>query len=910
MGKKILVAFLFFSFGISAQSIRLQGNAFDSTAKQGLPNVLLMAVKFSDSTLVNFTRTNKDGLLKPIKVPLDTYIVIMSHPNFSDKTYLLLPGKNDSLFTFKNVILPPKSMVLNEVEVIAYKDKSYYKGDTLIFTADSFKTRPNATVEDLLKKLPGVRVDAAGKITIQGKQVDQVLVDGDEFFGGDPTIATRNLNAASVENVQVYDKKNESTEEGKEETVKVVNLKLKEDAKKGYFGKVSGASDAEQFYEGELLFNKFKGNRKLSVFGLLANTPKQGFDWGEIDKYGLSGEQEWNYDEENNTWTSNRDGRTGKPQTGKGGFYYSDKFSKRTKLNTDYTFNQGQIQTKEENNTQFFLTDTVYSNANVNSTQIKNQNHAINMRFTHKLDSLTELVVVPKVKYALGENNSIQTSEFVSQENVLTRNTTIQNKNNSEKTDMNVLITVARDFMKKDRKLIFNYQPIYNTNTSTSLLNTQLRYYLNQENDSSLIQKRTQENNKMEHNASLVYTEPFTKKFKTEISYNFSQNQNSSYRNTFDYSGTAYDIFNPLQSNNFENKRLVNKAGAKLIYEVKKYRISIGTQLRNTQQENLNLSNGSRLSLKVDNILPNASFNYKISQGSNLNIRYSTSSQLPDLLQMQPVIDNSNPNRISIGNPNLKPTFGNQMNLNYYFYKGISDVNMWAGANGGNTNNQISYATTFDDQGKAISQPVNINGNYYGNVYVGGGFPVFKKFMKVYYNLQSSFSNNVSMVNGVKNITQNTSFGPNLNFEKQTELFDINLGVNYEYNKPKTNLSTLSSQPYYSYQLSGNILVKLPKKFSITTDGNYNNNGNRTPGYNLNYFIWNASLNKTFLKTENLVLSFLANDILNQNISNQREINSNQIVDTKTQIIRRYFLLKLLYKFNSQKTKEDENEYD
>jgi hypothetical protein len=132
-------------------------------------------------------------------------------------------------------------MVLNEVEVIAYKDKSYYKGDTLIFTADSFKTRPNATVEDLLKKLPGVRVDAAGKITIQGKQVDQVLVDGDEFFGGDPTIATRNLNAASVENVQVYDKKNESTEEGKEETVKVVNLKLKEDAKKGLFRQSFGS---------------------------------------------------------------------------------------------------------------------------------------------------------------------------------------------------------------------------------------------------------------------------------------------------------------------------------------------------------------------------------------------------------------------------------------------------------------------------------------------------------------------------------------------------------------------------------------------------------------------------------------------------------------------------------------------
>ncbi|MBS4066195.1 MAG: hypothetical protein KGZ74_16670, partial [Chitinophagaceae bacterium] len=162
MRKKIptLIFLLFSLFSFKAQTLKLSGNINDTAGKTGLPNVLMMALKFSDSTLVNYTRSNSTGILKPVKVPLDTYLVILSHPNFSDKTYILVPSPEDSTFNFKNVVLPPKSFLLNEVEIMAPKEKSYYKGDTLIFTADSFKTAPNATVEDLLKRLPGVKVDA------------------------------------------------------------------------------------------------------------------------------------------------------------------------------------------------------------------------------------------------------------------------------------------------------------------------------------------------------------------------------------------------------------------------------------------------------------------------------------------------------------------------------------------------------------------------------------------------------------------------------------------------------------------------------------------------------------------------------------------------------------------------------
>jgi len=902
--------FMFLAFNAFTQNIKFSGNIVDTLAKQPLHNAILMALKFRDSSLVAFSKSNRDGILKPIKVPLDTYLVIIAHPLFSDKTYFLAPSPKDSVFKFKNVVLPSKLIELKEVEIIAGKDKSYYKGDTLIFTADSFKTKANATVEDLLKKLPGIRVDAEGKITVQGKKVDQVLVDGDEFFGTDPTIATRNLNATAVENVQVYEKKNESTEEGKDETVKVINLQLKDDAKKGYFGKVSGATDFQNFYENDLLFNKFKKNRKISVFGLAANTPKQGFSWQDANKYGLDNETPWSYDEENDMWTNNRGDKTGLPQTLKTGLYFSDKIAKKTKINSNYTFNQNQLQSQTETNTQFFLQDTSYTNLQSVSSTMGNQNHNFNLKIVQKIDSLTELTIVPKVDYNIKTNNNIQNDDFLTQEGLLTRNTRIQNNTKIQSSNIQAQIKISRKFSKKDRVLNINYQPNYTESNSNTTLSTNFYYYLNQLNDARLLQKKDQHQYKTEHTANIVFIEPITKKFKTEINYTLYNLQSINNRSTFDSTATGFDLYNPLQSNNFTNRNFVNKGGLKLIYDVKKYKISAGANLRNVNQVNDNITTGAVTKINVNNILPNAQFVLRPNQATNLSFNYNGNARQPDLQQLQPVIDNSDPNRISSGNPNLKPSFSNNGNINFYTYKAISDRNLYAGANFGNTINQISNTVFYDSLGKAISTPTNVNGNYFSNFYMGGGLPLFKKFLKIYYSLNGNFSNNVSFVNKDKNISQNINIGPDLTLEKQSDNYEVSVSGNYNYAIAKSNISSSANQPYYTYGFSGNILVKLPKKFLITTDGNYTNNGNRTPGYNLNYFIWNASIGKTLLKNQNLIISINAYDILNQNISNSRFNNTNQIIDTKTQIIKRYFLLKALLKLNSQKKKEEDEDED
>jgi hypothetical protein len=908
---RILLAVAFFAVAAitgSAQTLRFSGNVRDTSGQGVTSNVLLMTVRFSDSTLAGFTRSDANGLFRPFTVPKDTYVVILSHPRFSDRTFLVVPSENDTAYNFQNVILPPKSVTLNEVEVIAYRDKSYYKGDTLVFTADSFRTRPNASVEDLLKKLPGFRVDQAGKITIQGKQVDQVLVDGEEFFGTDPTVATRNLNASSVQNVQVYDRKNEDATEGTDETLKVVNLQMKEDSKKGYFGKAAAAGDFQKFYEGELLANRFQGPRKVSLFALGANTPRQAFSGADADQYGLSGEQNWTYDDETNNWVDNRDNRKGIPRTLRSGLYYNDKFG-RTKLNTDYTFMNSNMLSGGETNTQFFLGDTTFSNRRVNSNLSNTTGHKFNLKIVSKLDSLTELTVFPKIRINSSDNSSGQTDDFISGSDVLTRQTELNNNSHNESSDLNASVKLSRNFRKKDRNFTIAYQPGQYRSTGTSTLNTTFRYYTADLPDSVLEQRRTQVNFRNDQNATITFTEPLDLKFKAEASYNVNYNRNGSNRQTFDLVTSGNDIFNPILSNNFDNTRLIQRGSARIIYEVKKYRVGVGTALRNVKQENVNLTTGQVLRQNVDNVLPNASFWYKFNQGSRVSLNYNTNSQQPDLQQMQPVRDVSDPNRITEGNPSLRPTFSNNFNLNYYIFKGISDVNFWTGVNYGNTLHQISNSIVYDSLGRAVTKPINVDGSYYGNAWMGGGFPLFNRFIKVMPRANSSISNNVSYINGERVDTRNLSLGPAIELEKETKDYEFELEGTYNYNAPRTTLSARSQQPYYTFGIRGLVMVRLPKKWKINLEGNYTNNGNRTPGYNLNYFILNASVEKSFFETENLVMSVSGNDILNQNIANERIVANNQIIDRKTNVIRRYFLLRVLYKFNSQKKKEgDEND--
>jgi hypothetical protein len=910
MKRYLLYFLLFSSISSFSQKFSISGSVQDTVAKGPLPNAIVMAIKLMDSTLVDFTRTNNEGIFKLKPLPIDTYQVVISHPKFADMGYFIFGDKKNLEYDFGKIILQPKNVSLDEVTIFAFKDPIYYKGDTLIYTADSFKTKANATVEDLLKKLPGLKVDKDGKITSQGKAVDKVLVDGDEFFGGDPTVATRNLNANSIESVQVYEKKSDDVANSStgEETQKILNLKLKDEAKKGYFGKVSGASDFQKFYEGEALGNYFKKKLKISVFGLISNTPNSSFGWDDVYKYGLNNEFDRRENEDGGwsmTMTSSQP--QGIPQNLKTGFYYTDKIFKNTKLNMNYTYNNSMVNSKTTQKAQYFLTDTSYTSDNIVESIQKNEAHAFNFGIEQRIDSLSDLYVTSKIKVLGSNTNSKDETDFLSSDNIKTRNTSIYNSSKSSGYDIANNLKYIKRFKKKDRLLNISYNNTFSETNSDGILKTDNYSYA----DSSVFlksvnQKKEGLNVNQSHIAGISYTEPITKKIKIEVSFDFMHYNSKQDKKAFNNIGGEYNELDSTFTNNFINQKQINRAGLKFIYEVKKMRFTIGTKARNVYVNNNNIFKNQHITQNFNNILPFSTLRYKFSENKSLDIRYTTSSQNPTISQLQPVRDNSNPNFINIGNPNLLPTFMHSINLNFNSWKSISGKYTWMGLTYNFINNDMATATSYDSIGRTVSQAINVNGNYNFNGYLGTSMPFFSKKLELGPNLWASYRENKSMINGLENKTQDIRSNVSLDIKLNLEKFTAGISGYYSYNSAFSSLNNKSNTPYSSQGISGNVSAKLPKNFTIESDANYTINSKRSNGYNINYLVWNASVSKIFFKKENFILGAYAYDILNQNISVDRDISSNVITDIKTNIISRYFLLKATFKFNSNKAKEED----
>ncbi len=909
--KTFLAVLVLLVFTTKAQRLSIQGTVQDTAAKQPLQNAVITVIKLGDSTMIEFTRSNEKGFFEIKEMPIDTYKVVISYRKFGDKILYVIGSAKNYEVNFNNIIMPPNSVNLDEVTIFAYKDPVYYKGDTLIYTADSFKVKPNATVEDLLKKLPGVKVDAKGKITAQGKEVSKVLVDGDEFFGADPTMATKNLAANSVESIQVYEKKDEnaSADNTSDETIKVMNLKLKDDAKKGYFGKVAAGSDGQKFYESSVLLNKFRNKQKISVFALGANTPKTGFGWNDVEKYGLDNERDYSWNEDNNNFSLTNDQGQGIPRTLNTGIYYNDKLSKKTKINSNYSYKNNLLVTESTQRSQYFLKDTNYITNNVNKNTSQNQNHTYNLTVTHEIDSLTKITLTPKITYNVNNSTTYADNNFATTEGVVSRETQNNNSNLSTGYDVSSGLRLNRSFKKKDRTLNAFYSFDYANNTGSGLLQTINSFYTTTVSAlNNIDQKKESSAQNLTHNASIIFFEPFTKKIKSEVTYEYTYNANNQYKKSLNKLNEDYSLLDSVFSNNFTNSKLVNQVKARLIYEIKKYRISIGTRVRQVSLINTNNYTNKVFKQNVNNILPFVNYNYNFSQNQHLSFNYNTNSQQPSINQLQPLQNNANQNFITLGNPNLRPTFAHQFNMNFNSYKPISGKYIWLGGNYVLTQNAFSSNLVYDSIGRSISTATNVNGNYTGSFFVGGNLPLYKRILNVSSNLNTNLYSNNNIINNQKNTTKNTSYSGNLQFTIDLDKYYFDLGSSYDYNIPYSTVNSQNNKAYTTQQFSFMGRVEFPKKIFIESDANYNINSKRTNGYNINYCIVNASLYKNFGKLENFILAIKAYDIFNQNIVANRQVYNNIITDSKTKIITRYFLLNITYKFNSQKTKEEGRE--
>ncbi len=905
----LLNFFLLLNFQVFAQDKMLvQGTVNDSTGTVPVKNAIVMAVRLRDSVLLGFQRTDAQGKFDLQNIPIDTFTLFVNHPNFEERSYYIIGSSENKEIIIPSVVLYGKFQEAQEVIIYANKEPIYYKGDTLVYVADSFQVAENAVVEDLLKKLPGIEIGKDGKITSQGKEISKVLVDGDEFFGSDPTIATKNLGAKGVQTVQVYEKKNEDAQEGDDETIQVLDLKLKDDAKKGYFGRTSIAGDFQNFYEGELLLNKFTNRQKISVFILGSNTPRSSFGYGDLNKFGLDNESRNSFDNGfGDTYEYDQNNNTGIPKTLKAGVYYSEKFGKTTSVNFNYSFYNTEIDSYSASRSQYFLADTTYYTDDSTRNQTFNQEHAFNLRFETNFDSLTKLTIRPRLSLKKADLDNNDFTQFVNSNNQPTRSTSIFNGNTSNGITSNNEIKLDRKFMKPKRELELKYQYNLNTNSSDGDLRSQNIYYDTLQFNDTINQTKIIDYDSKTQKASIEYYEPLNKFFRLSPQYRYEYDVDNQNKETYnnDASGNPQTFVQSL-SNKFENTTHRNIGGLKLLFESRKYSASAGMFVRNVQIDNVNFLLDKTINQNVTNFLPEARFAYKPSQATRFQVRYNTSSSQPSINALQPVADNTNPNYIRTGNPNLLPNYAHTVNVNFNTWNALSGRYLYSGTYLSLTNNAFGNSVVFDSEGRQFSQTVNVDGNYNGSLWFGMGIPFYKKMFTFSPSLNGNTYRSVNYINTQQNITDNYSITPSLNLEFESDSLEFEIGGNFSYNLPKSSLNTGSNQPYYTTELNAGVSWTLPGKYKLESEVIYTINSKRTTGYNINYLIWNAAIHKYFLKTSNLQLSLLLNDILNQNISNQRQIQQNVITDNRTQIISRYFLLKLTYRFNNNKTKEED----
>jgi len=915
---KILLSFAFslIILTASAQKVSQSGKIIDASGQMPIPNAVVMVLSASDSSLLTFTRTNADGNFELKNVPVGKCIFMVSHPLYAEYVDdIVIKSGSDKI---EPVSLTNKSKLLEAI-IIKTGGAIKIKGDTTIYTADSFNVSANANVEELLKKLPGIQVDKNGEIKAMGEKVEKVLVDGEEFFGDDPGMAVKNLRADAVKEVQVFDKKSEQAaftgiDDGN--TQKTINLKLKEDKKKGFFGKVSLAGgagkDITNRFNNNLLFGSFKGKRKISAFVLNGNTGQDGLSWQENQKYGGSDDNNFEMMDEDGIFAfsfarSGDDEIYINPENGfmrnvNAGVQYSNKWNDKHNFNFSPKFNQQDYSNIKNTKTITQIGDSaLIENSEVN-TKINRYNIKNSVIYDVKIDTSNSLKMTLRYNYFHSESDETTVSGTSGSTGVLKNATSRNSAINSDKYALIGNIIFKHRFSKPRRTLSITADLNANNSNSDNYLNSVNAVY------SALfpyvinIDQLTQSDNSTQKLSSkLIYTEPLTKKWSMELGYELSLNDGLNNQTTFAKAPNGYTNVVDSLTNDFKQKIIIHTPSAKFNFAYKKIKFNFGSGFGITDYDLLDKTSNIDYVRKYTNIFPSATFVYTYKSNHSLRVKYNGYNSQPTINQLQPLRNNNNIFNQYIGNPDLKPSFSSNFNVTHNGYNFLKNLWNYQSVNvifteNSITNNRIINSST----GATTSQPINTNGNITVSFWGGVGFKLKKSAIEMEISPNLNFSRFVDVINSVNSFSNTTSSGLNIGMRKsKSDKYDFSLNnqANLNYN---TNSQTKTSNTFRSNTLTFNGTVYYKKSWSFVTDYTYNAR-QKLAGEtaNFNVHLINLKVQKTFKKNEYTVF-VKANDLLNQNLGLDRNYYGNIFSEERNQRLKRYFMVGFSWDFKNK----------
>ncbi|WP_342648290.1 outer membrane beta-barrel protein [Mucilaginibacter sp. CSA2-8R] len=898
----IISLFLLLATGALSQNrAHLRGRIVDSTNNAALELATVAVLDAKDTSLISYTLTLKTGDFALHNLPsgkdLKLLVTFISHNSYR-KTLRLEKGSTLDLGAIK---LSGKGHILGEIKVRAEITPVIIKKDTIEFSAEAFKTPPNAVVEELLKRLPGMQVDMDGTITVNGKTVSKLYIGGKRFFANDPKIASKNLDAVLVDKIQVYDDREDDPDHliPDSKVGKIINLKLKRAIKRSTFGKVRAGGGTRDRFDGGVLYNMFRDTLQISLIGVGNNLNRTGFSTQDL--MGLGGFNRSGYDNlYNGTVTTGGRSYGGIQTVGSGGVNVNNDYGKKLKLNLLYFYSYTSDLYNNSVFSQQFLKDTTLSSNNQSGQTNKANKHTVTGLLEWETDSLTKIRYTPKISFNNNNRQDNSISNSYSNFVALLNNNSLNNFSKSNGMEFQQNLSIYRRLrIKKGASLNITHDLNISPDQSNYYRNSYLQSFTAQLSSSNLQRFEDADNKSNSASINVTYRYPFSKRIYGSLqgSFNYRRSVGKLFTYDRDLKTGLYSVYIDSLSRDLHRQQYTETLGPEISYQHKDLTMSakLGLQwLQRYDQFNKKVSDINKTYIYA---LPSVRIDY-----NHLSFNYNNSVQQPDISNLLPYRTVYSQLYSSIGNPDLKPTRTHNLNFNYYKYITEKQLNFSFSSDLNLEQNSIFNERTVNGQGVTASRPINRSGvyRYYFSAYGGRGFKKMGNWQLrinngVYYN----FNHQYFQVNDKSGFQNTTS----INFSQQ---FYINWNNKFELN-PNYYLSSSSTKyqdvdyaaiKYISHHLDIPVTIRAIKHITFEANYNYSYNPLVSPGLQRSVNLVNIALARLIQKNDHGEIRVSCYDLLNQNVNSYRFVSGNTVADIQTQILKRYFLLSYAYHFN------------
>jgi hypothetical protein len=892
----------------------VKGKIIDHEEFTPLPKGVVMVLQAQDSILVKHGRTDLKGQFSFDSLENGNYLMYISYPTYAD--YSIPFSINGAGVDLGMISMKLRARLLEEV-LISGIEAVIVKGDTTEFDPRAFVIEPNSKVEDLLKQFPGIQINAKGEITAQGKRVSKVLLDGEEFFGDDPTLLTRNIRGDMVQKVQLYDKKSEQTmftgvDDGQRETT--INVVTKENMRKGSFGKADAGVGNKEMYSSQGMYNSFNNKLKFSAYATLANTGRTGLTWMDSQRYGssassiefLDGGMAISISGDDGDFNGGYNG-SGIPKAITGGAHFNNKWRENTRsINTSYKFNQLDVKGKTLSQNQNLLpSGTLFNESNQDFDQ-HSIKHKLDLIYDHQIDSNSSI----RLNAGVARNNAESIDNYLSK----SLNATGQLLNDGNRTSNNLSdnssiytdILWKKKFTKPGRTFSWNLNHEYSDSHSEgNLFSTNQFYQSNGTLDSTDVIDQLKWGNNLQSKlfSRMTVTERLNRNFSVSLTYLFQYNHAVNHLQSFNKGNQGrYDQMDSLFSNNFLLNQISNQGGGTLTYNKGSHNVQVGSDFTNVDYSQTDRYTAFDFKRSFVNVSPNMYYTYRLNNNSNVNVRYRGTSRQPSINQLQPIRVNTDPLNIQLGNPTLKPSFSNSISLSNSGYKVLKNRGYHLSVIYGDEFNPIVMDRVTDSVGRSTMRSVNLKDQVNQNF---GGYGVYFFVISnpgINFALTGSYngSSSHSLVNSAVNRLNNHTYGVSTRIDyNKLSKYGLSLDLSPNYTQSVASLQKQQNNSGWNFSGSFDANVHLPFKTQLSVEGTYTYNGpTQAFSESFNQFIMNAKFAKKFFKNESLVFEVSGQDLLNQNKGFTRYASSNYIYQTQQTTLSRYFLFSLRWEFN------------